>query len=93
MEDHQGEQRSESGRRQPRQNRQRMNVAFVQYAKYDVHDHDGDREQDAEILERVLKRLGRALEAGRDGRREHAIRSLLHFADRITQRHAGLQVE
>ena len=51
-----------AGRRQPRQNRQRVDVALVEDAEHDVDDHDGDDQQHREVAERALERLGRALE-------------------------------
>ena len=62
----QRDQRAEAGRRQTGENRQRVDVALVENAEHDVDDHDRDDEQDREIAERALERLGRALELAAD---------------------------
>ena len=54
-EDHERDQGAESGGGQPRQDRQRVNVALVTDAQDDVDDENRDDEQDREVAERVLK--------------------------------------
>ena len=42
-------QRAEAGRRQPRENRDRVDVALVEHAEHDVDDADRDEQQQAEV--------------------------------------------
>ena len=61
--EHQRQQRADAGRRQRRQDRERVDEALVEHAQHDV---DGDhRRQDQEQLvrQRGLERQRRALEA------------------------------
>ena len=64
-EEHQREQRADAGRRQARENRERMDEALVEDAEHDVDHQDRQHQQDAHALQRALERLRRALEAAR----------------------------
>ena len=93
VEDHQRQQRAETGRGQTGENRDRVDVAFVQDAEHDVHHHDGDDQQHPQVAERTLERLGRALELRADGGGELLVGEVLHLVDDLAERRAGLQVE
>ena len=57
------QQRADAGRRQRRQDRQRMDVALVEHAEDDIDDHQRRDDQDRLARERGLERLRVALEA------------------------------
>ena len=80
---HQGKQRSDAGGGQCRENRYRMNVAFVQDAQNDVHRHQGSKNQEPH-LSATRERRGRALVVGQNAWRE--FRFLDHFVNRIDRR-------
>src|SRR6266403_6392733 len=63
----QHEQRADARRRQGGENRQRMNVAFIQHAENDVHGHQRRENQIGLALQRTLKGLRSALEVAGDG--------------------------
>ena len=65
FEDQQCQERAESGKRQRRENRQRMDEALVQNAENHVDDGDGEYEQQSESLQRRLECLSRSLIARR----------------------------
>ena len=56
--------RAHAGRRKRGENRQRMNQALIQNAQHDVHRDQRGQDQVWLVLERILKGLRRALEAG-----------------------------
>ena len=61
--EHQREQRADAGRRQRRQDRDRMDVALVEHAEHDVHRDDRGEDQQQLVGERRAERQRRALEA------------------------------
>ena len=63
LEDQQREQRAEAGRRQARQDRDRVDEALVEDAEHDVDHEDREREHPPEAAHRILERLRRSLEA------------------------------
>ena len=90
----QGDQRADAGRRQARQNRQRVDEVLIEDAQNDVDHQDGREQQHALIGDRLLKDLSAALEARRDGCRQSDF--ACHLFDRLhrfAQRHAGSKVE
>ena len=58
----QRQQRADAGRRQGREDRQRVDEAFIEHAEDDVDDHQRGRDQRRRARERSLERLGVALE-------------------------------
>ena len=86
----QREQRADAGRRQRREDRDRVDVALVEHAQHDVHRHDGREDQQQRAVERGAERLGRALEAGLDaGRHAELALRLLDGGDGRAERRAG----
>ncbi len=65
-EQHQDGQRADAGRRQARQDGQRMDEAFVEDAEDDVDHQHGGEQQHALVGDRLLEDLRAALEAGGD---------------------------
>ena len=59
----QRQQRADAGRRQRREDRDRVDVALVEHAQHDVHRDDGGEDQEQGAVERGAERGGRALEA------------------------------
>ncbi len=91
---HSAKQRADAGRRQRRQNGQRMDVALIEHAEDHIDHHERGRDQDRLARQRGLEGLRIALEAGDDGvRHPHVVRGLLNGGDRFAERHAGAQVE
>ncbi len=90
----QANQRAHAGRRQRRQDGQRMDVAFVEHAENDVDDDKRGRDQHRLVRQCGLEGLRIALEAG-DQRGRHAdfIGRLLNGIDRLAERHARRQIE
>ena len=62
----QRENRADAGRGQRGENRDRVDVAFVENAEHDVHGDERGQNQDRFVRERRLERRGRALKAGLD---------------------------
>ena len=94
--DHQRQQRADAGRRQRRENRDRMDVALVQHAQHDV-DRDERREDQQRLVgQRGLERLRRCPGSGAWMLARH-VRvpscALSIAVDRVAQRRAGRQVE
>src|SRR5262249_10434932 len=90
----QREERADAGRRQRRQNRQRVDVALVEDAEDEIdHDNRGE-DQRRRARERGLERLRVALERG-DHLRRHAELSggLRDRVDRLAERYAGTKIE
>ncbi len=88
------QQRADTGRRQGRQNGERMDEALVEDAENDVdHDQRG-RDQGRLARQRRLERLGIALERPDDpGGQVDLARGLADRIDRLAERHARAQVE
>ena len=86
---HQDRERADACRGQRRENRQRMDVAFVEDAE-DQIDHDQRREdQKRHSAERLLERLRGALEARTErGRRAEIVHGLLDGIGGLPERHA-----
>ena len=92
--EHQRQQRADAGRRQRRENRDRVDVALVEHAEHDVHRDDRREDQQQRAVERGAERLRRALEARLDAGR-HADLALRGFdgRHRLAERRAGAEVE
>ena len=92
--DPQDQQRTEAGRRQRRQDRQRVDVALVQQAEHDVHGDQRGRDQVRLRRQRVAERLRRTLEAAEQ--RGRGVHLALRRVDRlrgVAERVAGREVE
>ncbi len=91
---HEDEQRADAGRGQGRQNRQRVDVAFVEQPQHDVDRDQRRRDQVRLRRQRIAEGLGRALEVTRQRLRQAHLRlRLVDRVDRIAQRRARRQVE
>ena len=66
VEQHQRQHRADPGRRQGRQDRDRVDVALVEHAEHDVDGEQRRADQDRLVGERLLKRLRGAREAAVD---------------------------
>ncbi len=90
----QRQQRAKTGGRQGRDDGQRVNRAFVQHAEHDVHGDDRRQNQPRLGFQRILKRLGGALETATHAVR-HANRQLrlLQGINRLAQGMPRRQVE
>ena len=66
LEDHQREERAEAGGREAGEDRNGVDVAFVQDAQHDVHHQNRNDQQHPEVAERAHERLGGALEVRAD---------------------------
>src|SRR3989442_797384 len=73
------QQRPRARRRQPREDRQRVNEALVQHAEHEVDHEDRDQQQHPLPLQRGLERLRGALEGAVDGGRHAQL--ALHALD------------
>ena len=73
--DHQREQRADAGRRQRRQDRDRVDVALVEHAEHDVHRDDRREDQQQLVVERRVERERRALEVDLHARRHAELRA------------------
>ena len=93
LEDQQRQQRAEAGRRQARQDDQRLREALVEDAEHEVDHDDGHQQDQAEAAQRILERLRRALEARRHRGRQRRGRGRLDLRHGIAEREAGLEVE
>ena len=93
--DDQREQRADAGRRQRRQDRDRVDVALVQHAEHDVHRDDRGEDQPAAVGERACERERRALEAWSAtlAGTPSSCCALLDRLDRVAERRAGREVE
>ena len=86
--------RADAGRRQRRQDRQRMHDALVEDAEHDVHRRERRQQQPGFARERCLERLRGALKAAVHGRGHADVASgLLDGVDGIAERRARQQVE
>ena len=70
-----------------------MDEALVQDAQDHVDDQDAHDQQEPQALHGRLEGLGRALEVGGDGGRQHLPGQVLHRGHRIPQGRPGFQVE
>ena len=94
VEEHQRGQRTDAGRRQSREDRQRVDEVFVKDSQDDVDHEDGGKQQQALICHGLLEDLGTALEAGGDGCRQPDLhRRRLDVAHGVTQRNPWREVE
>ena len=92
--DHQRQQRSDTGRRQGRKDRDRVDKALVEHAQHDVHRDDRRDDQDELVAECRLKRQRRALEDGdHAGRHTDFLLGLLDRVDGLAERGARRQIE
>src|SRR5262249_41498958 len=66
-EDHEGDEGAAAGGWEARENRERVDEAFVEDAEDEVDDEDGHDQEEAEALHGGLERLRGALKAVRDG--------------------------
>ncbi len=87
------EQRAEAGRRQAGENRQRVDVAFVEHAEDDVDHQDRDHEEQAQIADGILERGGVTREACGYVGGQVLLRDVEDLAGDVTERDAGLQVK
>ena len=94
MAEAQRQQRADAGRRQGRENCQRVDEAFIEDAEDDVDDDQRGADQRRLAAQRGLERLRVALE-GRDDRGRHAdlARRLVDRIDGLAERDAGFQIE
>ena len=91
---HQDRERADAGRRQRRQDGERMDVALVENAEDQVDDDERRQDQQRHGAERLLERLRGALEARVEGRRRTEFdHRLLHGVGRLAERHALGEVE
>ena len=89
---HQGQQRADAGRRQRRENRDRMNVTFVQDPQHDVDGAQRRQDQHRFVRERVLEGLRGSREAAVDTARQPDVAlGRVDGGDRLTQRDARRQ--
>ena len=91
---HQDRERADAGRRQRRENGQRVDVALIEDAEDQIdHDQCGE-DQQRHGAERLLERLRGALEArAQRRRRAHRGHRGLHRAGRLSERDALTEVE
>ena len=91
---HQREQRADAGRRQRRQDRDRVDVALVEHAEHDVHGDDRGEDQQQLVGERRAEGERRALEVGLHAGRQAELRlRRLDRLHRVAERRAGREVE
>ena len=89
-----GEQRADAGRRQGRENRDRVDEALVEHAEHDIHRQDRRQQQEHLVRQRGLERLRRALEVDAETRRQIDVGE--RGVDRVdagAERGAGREVE
>ena len=92
--DQQRQNRAHTRRRQRGENRERMDVAFVEHAQHDIDRHQRGQNQQRLIRQGVLERLRGALKTGLDaGRKADLLLGLVNHFHRVAQRDAGRQVE
>ena len=92
--DHQRQQRADAGRRQRREDRDRMDEALVEHAQHDIDGDDRGQDQEQLVGQRRLERQRRALEAGDDAERLADVDlRLLDRIHRLAERGARRQVE
>ncbi len=77
----------------PGENRERMDVAFVQNSEHDINHQDRDDQQDPQVSERTLEGFGGALKVRRDTGWQCLAGEILHLRNHVAQRRARLQVE
>ena len=93
-ESHQRHQRTQAGGGQARQDRERMDEAFVEDAEHEVDHEHREQQQDAHTLQGALEGLRRAAEGGVDrGGNLHRRHCLVDLLDGLGQGHAGAHVE
>ena len=68
--EHQRQQRTHAGRRQRREDRDRVNVALIEHSQHDVDRDECRQNQQRFVAQRGLECLGRALERGIDAQRQ-----------------------
>ena len=94
VEQHQRQQRADAGRRQGRQDRDRVNVALVEHAEQDVDRRNGGDDQDRLVVERLRKHLRGAGEAAVDRNRHmDLVDRFVDLGRRFAERRALLQIE
>ena len=88
------QQRPYAGGGKRRQNRDRMNIAFVKYAQHDVNRHQCRQDQQRFVGQRRLERSRRALESRLDaGGHVQLFLDRVNFVDGVAQRSIGGEVE
>src|SRR5581483_3121830 len=93
VEDEQGEQCADTGRRQAGKNRDGVHKAFVKNSQDDVDHKDGGDQQQSQSDERTLKCLCSSLESTLHVNRQNLVRYLIHELGRIAESHARFQIE
>ena len=92
--EHQCQQGADAGRGERGDDRDGVDVAFVEDAEHDVDGTQSGEDQEQFVGERVLEGLGCASEAAVDGGGQaHVMAGLLNVVDRVAERHAWLEVE
>ena len=92
--EHEGEQRADAGRRQRREDGDRMDIALIEDAEDDVDGEQRRENEDGLARQRLAEGLRRARETGADPGRQAHFR--FHFGDgvdRLAQRHSGSEIE
>ena len=93
-EQHQRQQRAHTGGWQRRENRDRMDEAFVQNSQHDVDRDQRRQNQQRLVRERVVERCRRALKVGlQAGGRIQLVGQLVNLADRRAERRVRSQIE
>ena len=94
MNRHQQQQRAEAGRRQGRDDGDRVDQALVEHAEDEVDDEERRGDEDRRARQRRAERLGVALEAGLQRQRlAQLFFDLLDGADRLADRGARREIE
>src|SRR5579871_2639057 len=94
LEQQQRDKRADSGRRQRRKNRQRMDEALVEHAQDDVNRNQRQQNQHWLARQRRLEGLRRSLEAAVNRRRHSNVdASLFNRHSGVAQRHTGREIE
>ena len=71
-----------------------MDQAFVENSQHDINCHQCGEDEEGSIRQRLLKRLeGAGKTSMNPSRQSNLLLHLLNRLDRITQRHAGRQIE
>src|ERR1700731_2620425 len=91
---HQQQQRADAGRRQGRDDGDRVDEALVEHAENNVDDEERRKDEDRRALQRRAEGLGIALEAGLERqRRVQLFFNLLNIAYRLANRDARRKIE
>ncbi len=94
VEEEQRENGADAGRGKGGENRDGMDVAFVENAEHDVDDDERGKDEERLVLEGGLKGGGRALEGGVDaGRKLQLLVDLVDDGDGVADGLAGGEVE